>query len=280
MRGVSAGDYSYATEPAVGIYVDDVYHNTMFGSALDLSDLDRVEVKRGPQGTLSGFANIAGTISLYSKVPRATTRASSRPSTVATTTSSSRAPSIRRSLPTCSCGSRASRSGRTVTSTSSTSAARCRSRARRSSPALSDLRQQRRPAWLQDRRVRRRQPRFRESGIALRAGRPVRNQFHGCLHEREGRGGARGAHRRPPVRDGRPGFGHQRTDAAAIRHPVRQPLPAPEGSAVLGPIRISAAPWRASSLRRCRTFAARTSRARPEKDYSLRLDYDITDKIT
>ncbi|MEP7245251.1 MAG: TonB-dependent receptor [Gammaproteobacteria bacterium] len=70
MRGVSAGDYSYAVEPAVGIYIDDVYHNTMFGSALDLNDLERVEVKRGPQGTLSGFANIAGTISLFSKAPK------------------------------------------------------------------------------------------------------------------------------------------------------------------------------------------------------------------
>jgi iron complex outermembrane recepter protein len=70
MRGVSAGDSSYATEPAVGIYVDDVYHNTMVGSALDLNDLERVEVKRGPQGTLSGFANIAGTISLFSKPPK------------------------------------------------------------------------------------------------------------------------------------------------------------------------------------------------------------------
>lgn len=70
MRGVVANDSSYSTEPAVGIYIDDVYHNTMVGAALDLNDLERVEVKRGPQGTLSGFANIAGTISLFSKVPK------------------------------------------------------------------------------------------------------------------------------------------------------------------------------------------------------------------
>ena len=70
MRGVSANDSSFSTEPAVGIYIDDVYHNTMVGSALDLNDLERVEVKRGPQGTLSGFANIAGTISLFSKAPK------------------------------------------------------------------------------------------------------------------------------------------------------------------------------------------------------------------
>ncbi len=70
MRGVSAGDSSFSTEPAVGIYIDDVYHNTMVGAALDLNDLERVEVKRGPQGTLSGFANIAGTISMVSKAPK------------------------------------------------------------------------------------------------------------------------------------------------------------------------------------------------------------------
>lgn len=69
MRGVVAREYSFALEPAVGIYVDDVYHSTMVGSAFDLTDLDRVEVRRGPQGTLSGNASIAGTISLFSKKP-------------------------------------------------------------------------------------------------------------------------------------------------------------------------------------------------------------------
>src|SRR5580658_874108 len=70
MRGVTAGDYSFALSPAVGIYVDDVYHSTMVGADLDLADVDRIEVKRGPQGTLSGNASIGGTISLFSKVPQ------------------------------------------------------------------------------------------------------------------------------------------------------------------------------------------------------------------
>jgi iron complex outermembrane receptor protein len=70
LRGVTAGDYSFARDPAVGIYVDDVYHSTMVGADLDLGDLERVEVKRGPQGTLSGNASIAGTISLFSRVPK------------------------------------------------------------------------------------------------------------------------------------------------------------------------------------------------------------------
>jgi iron complex outermembrane receptor protein len=70
LRGVSAGDYNFTFDPAVGIYIDDVYHNTLFGSALDLMDLDRVEVLRGPQGTLFGNASIGGALRLFSKVPR------------------------------------------------------------------------------------------------------------------------------------------------------------------------------------------------------------------
>jgi iron complex outermembrane receptor protein len=70
MRGVTAGDYSFARDPAVGIYVDDVYHSTLVGSNLDLADIDHIEVKRGPQGTLAGNASIAGTISIYPKQPK------------------------------------------------------------------------------------------------------------------------------------------------------------------------------------------------------------------
>lgn len=69
MRGVTAGDYNFTFEPAVGIYIDDVYHNTLFGSAIDLMDLDRVEVLRGPQGTLFGNSSIGGAIRLFSKTP-------------------------------------------------------------------------------------------------------------------------------------------------------------------------------------------------------------------
>jgi len=70
LRGVSAGDYNFTFDPAVGIYVDDVYHNALFGSAMDLMDLDRVEVLRGPQGTLFGNASIGGALRLFSKTPK------------------------------------------------------------------------------------------------------------------------------------------------------------------------------------------------------------------
>ena len=70
MRGVTAGDYSFEGFPAVGIYIDDIYHSTMVGSAVDLTDVDRIEVNRGPQGTLAGNSSIAGSIDIYTKEPK------------------------------------------------------------------------------------------------------------------------------------------------------------------------------------------------------------------
>ncbi len=71
IRGVGQTDFNPALEPGVGLYVDDVYYSTLTGSVLDLLDLDRVEVQRGPQGTLSGKNSIGGAIKLYSKKPGA-----------------------------------------------------------------------------------------------------------------------------------------------------------------------------------------------------------------
>ncbi|MBD3730090.1 MAG: TonB-dependent receptor [Sphingomonadales bacterium] len=69
IRGVGQTDFNFALEPGVGIYVDDVYIPTLTGSLLDLMDLDRIEVLRGPQGTLAGRNSIGGAIKLFSTKP-------------------------------------------------------------------------------------------------------------------------------------------------------------------------------------------------------------------
>jgi iron complex outermembrane receptor protein len=69
IRGVGQTDFNFSQEPGVGIYVDDVYYATLTGSLLDLTDVDRVEILRGPQGTLAGRNSIGGAIKLYSKKP-------------------------------------------------------------------------------------------------------------------------------------------------------------------------------------------------------------------
>ncbi|WP_286773197.1 TonB-dependent receptor, partial [Sphingomonas sp. 66-10] len=71
IRGIGQNDSSFALEPGVGIYIDDVYYGTTFGAILDLNDLDRVEVLRGPQGTLAGKNSIGGSVKLFSKKPDA-----------------------------------------------------------------------------------------------------------------------------------------------------------------------------------------------------------------
>lgn len=70
IRGIGQFDFNPGFEPGVGVYVDDVYFSTLTGSIFDLLDLDRVEVLRGPQGTLAGKNSIGGAIKLYSKKPQ------------------------------------------------------------------------------------------------------------------------------------------------------------------------------------------------------------------
>ncbi len=70
IRGIGQNDPNFAVEPGVGIYVDDVYLPTLTGSLLDLMDVERVEILRGPQGTLAGRNSIGGAIKMYSVRPQ------------------------------------------------------------------------------------------------------------------------------------------------------------------------------------------------------------------
>lgn len=69
IRGVSSTSWTAGADPAVGIYIDEVYMGGPAGSAIDLFDIERVEVLRGPQGTLFGRNTTGGVISVTSKRP-------------------------------------------------------------------------------------------------------------------------------------------------------------------------------------------------------------------
>lgn len=69
IRGVGQADFLISGDPGVGIYIDGVYYARTIGAAMDLVDLDQVEILRGPQGTLFGRNTIGGAINLTSKRP-------------------------------------------------------------------------------------------------------------------------------------------------------------------------------------------------------------------
>ncbi len=69
IRGVGQTDFNPSVEPGVAIYVDDVYYATITGNIIDLLDLERVEILRGPQGTLAGRNAIGGAIKLFTRKP-------------------------------------------------------------------------------------------------------------------------------------------------------------------------------------------------------------------
>lgn len=69
IRGIGTTDFLLTTDPGVGLYIDDVYVGRSVGGLVDLLDIERVEILKGPQGTLFGRNTIGGAISIISKDP-------------------------------------------------------------------------------------------------------------------------------------------------------------------------------------------------------------------
>ncbi|WP_422506137.1 TonB-dependent receptor [Stenotrophomonas sp. GZD-301] len=67
IRGIGQSDPTWGADPGVGIYLDDVYIARPQGALLDVFDVSRIEVLRGPQGTLYGKNTIGGAIKYISR---------------------------------------------------------------------------------------------------------------------------------------------------------------------------------------------------------------------
>lgn len=76
IRGIGTTDFLLTIDPSVGVYVDGVYVARSVGGLFDLLDLERVEILRGPQGTLFGRNTIGGAVQLVSRKPTSEFRSS------------------------------------------------------------------------------------------------------------------------------------------------------------------------------------------------------------
>ena len=69
IRGIGQNDFAFNLDPGVGVYVDGVYLARTVGANQDLLDVERIEVLKGPQGTLFGRNTIGGAVSIVTRDP-------------------------------------------------------------------------------------------------------------------------------------------------------------------------------------------------------------------
>lgn len=69
IRGIGSNDFAFNIDPAVGVYLDGVYLGRSIGANQDLLDVERIEILKGPQGTLFGRNTIGGAISIVTTTP-------------------------------------------------------------------------------------------------------------------------------------------------------------------------------------------------------------------
>ena len=69
IRGVGQDDFAFNLDPGVGVYLDGVYLARSVGANTTMLDVDRVEILKGPQGTLFGRNSIGGAISIVTREP-------------------------------------------------------------------------------------------------------------------------------------------------------------------------------------------------------------------
>jgi len=69
IRGIGDGSPNLSVDPGTARYIDGIYIGKVVGSGMDVTDLERIEILKGPQGTLYGRNTIAGAINFVSKAP-------------------------------------------------------------------------------------------------------------------------------------------------------------------------------------------------------------------